>query len=40
VVCEGDHIGPGTVAIITLDPLAFVTSHPVGVYPDDAILLQ
>jgi DNA-binding beta-propeller fold protein YncE len=40
VVCEGDHIGPGTVAVITLDPFELVTTHEVGVYPDDAILLR
>ncbi len=40
VVCEGDHIGPGSVAVLTLQPLALVTTHPVGVFPDDAILLR
>jgi hypothetical protein len=41
VVCEGDHVGPGSVAIIA--PLAAPSVqafHPVGVFPDDAVLIE
>jgi len=40
LVCEGDHINPGSVAAMTLDPFEVTAFHTVGVYPDDAILLR
>jgi DNA-binding beta-propeller fold protein YncE len=39
VVCEGDHIDPGSVAIVLLAPFAVEAVRTVGVFPDDAILL-
>ena len=43
VVCEGDHIAPGTVAVVggirTATP-AVDTFRTVGVFPDDAIFLE
>jgi DNA-binding beta-propeller fold protein YncE len=41
VVCEGDHVGPGQVAIVDLsDPApTYQRSLTVGVFPDDAFVL-
>jgi hypothetical protein len=41
VICEGDHLTPGTVAVVNLavaDPFV-ETVVPVGLFPDDAIFL-
>ncbi len=40
VVCEGDHLGPGTVAVLMREPAAVQTFFEVGVFPDDLILLR
>ncbi len=41
VVCEGDHVAPGTVNVIGLGPTATVDDHyDVGVFPDDLILVR
>jgi DNA-binding beta-propeller fold protein YncE len=40
VVCEGNHTGPGTVAVLLRDPAAVETFFEVGVFPDDLILLR
>jgi DNA-binding beta-propeller fold protein YncE len=42
VVCEGDHVGPGTVAVVNIGiPTPAVEKFVrVGVYPDDAFLVQ
>ncbi len=40
VVCEGEHVGPGTVAVIRLGATPVVeTFYPVGVYPGEAYLV-
>ncbi len=42
VVCEGDHIAPGTVAVVNIQNPATpapTKSIPVGVFPDDAFLI-
>jgi DNA-binding beta-propeller fold protein YncE len=39
VVCEGDHLGPGTVAVLMREPAAVQTFFEVGVFPDDLIIL-
>jgi DNA-binding beta-propeller fold protein YncE len=40
VVCEGDHFGPGTVAVVRLGATPVLESHyTVGVYPGEAVLV-
>jgi len=34
VVCEGDHVAPGSVVVIDLDSFEVKTTIQVGVYPD------
>ena len=40
VVCEGDHVGPGAVALWNLTTNAFERVVEVGVFPDDAQILR
>jgi YVTN family beta-propeller protein len=39
LVCEGDHIGPGSVVVIDLTTQAVTASVPVGVFPDGIALV-
>lgn len=40
VVCEGDHSGPGTIAVVEPESGEVVQSVPVGRFPDDLALLR
>jgi DNA-binding beta-propeller fold protein YncE len=35
VVCEGDHVGPGSLVIVDLESLSVQRSIPLGIFPDD-----
>jgi len=39
LVCEGDHVGPGTFAFLDLRTPAVTASTPLGVFPDGLVLI-
>ena len=40
VVCEGNHVTAGTVAVVTTAPRAVEAYHTVGVFPDDLVWVE
>jgi hypothetical protein len=39
LVCEGDHVGPGTFTFLDLRSSATIASTPVGIFPDGLVLI-
>jgi len=39
LVCEGDHVGPGTFTFLDLRSSAIMSSTPLGVFPDGLVLI-
>jgi hypothetical protein len=40
VVCEGDHVGPGTLHVVDLTENKVVKTVQVGLYPDSVAILR
>jgi len=39
LVCEGDHVGPGSFTFLDLRTPAIISSTPLGIFPDGLVLV-